>query len=111
MQEVLGEIHLQSEKLADTKKVFEGLNEEIGSVLQAVSNMTDEIGHLNDAKEEVMTSVDNLSAISEENAASTQETSASMTELDRMVRGCSQATQELVAISDDLSTNMSKFKL
>ncbi len=111
MQGVLGEIHLQSEKLADTQKAFEGLNGEIGSVLQAVSNMTEEIVHLNDAKEEVMTSIDNLSAISEENAASTQETSASMTELDRMINNCSDATQELVSISDNLNANMSKFKL
>ena len=111
MQEVLGEINLQSEKLADTQKVFNGLNGEIGSVLQAVSNMTTEIGNLNDAKDEVMTSIDNLSAISEENAASTQETSASMTELDKMVYNCSQATQDLVSISENLNTNMSKFKL
>ncbi len=111
MQEVLGEINLQSEKLADTQKVFEGLNGEIGSVLQAVNNMTTEIGNLNGAKEEVMTSIDNLSAISEENAASTQETSASMTELDRMVHSCTQATQDLVSISENLNTNMSKFKL
>ena len=111
MQEVLGEINLQSEKLADTQKVFEGLNGEIGSVLQAVSSMTNEISNLNDAKEEVMTSIDNLSAISEENAASTQETTASMTELDRMIQSCTQATQDLVSISDNLSTNMSKFKL
>ena len=111
MQEVLGEINLQSEKLADTQKVFEGLNGEIGSVLTAVSNMTNEIDNLNVAKGEVMASVDNLSAISEENAASTQETSASMTELDRMVHSCSQATQNLVSISDNLNTNMGKFKL
>ncbi len=111
MQEVLGEINLQSKKLEDTQKVFDDLNGDIGSVIQAVSNMTNEISNLNDAKEEVMVSVDNLSAISEENAASTQETSASMTELDKMVHNCSQATQNLVSISDDLSTNMSKFKL
>lgn len=111
MNEVLEEINLQGDKLAETKVAFDGLNAEIGYVVESIDNIANEVTNLNTAKVEVQASVENLSAISQENAASTEETSASMEELAQSINSCDAETQRLVEIANELTDNVSKFKL
>jgi len=111
MNGVLEEINLQGDKLAETRSAFDELNSEIGYVVESIDNIANEVTNLNAAKVEVQTSVENLSAISEENAASTEETSASMEELAQSINNCDAETQRLVVIANELTENVSKFKL
>ena len=111
MGEVLEEINLQGDKLAETRSTFDELNSEIGYVVESIDNIANEVTNLNSAKVEVQASVENLSAISEENAASTEETSASMEELAQSINNCDAETQRLVVIANELTENVSKFKL
>ena len=111
MNEVLEEINLQGDKLAETKVAFDELNAEIGYVVESIDNIANEVTNLNTAKVEVQASVENLSAISQENAASTEETSASMEELAQSINNCDAETQKLVVIANELTDNVSKFKL
>ena len=111
MNEVLEEINLQGDKLAETKVAFDELNTEIGYVVESIDNIANEVTNLNTAKVEVQASVENLSAISQENAASTEETSASMEELAQSINNCDTETQKLVVIAKELTDNVSKFKL
>lgn len=111
MNGVLEEINLQGDKLAETRSAFDELNSEIGYVVESIDNIANEVTNLNAAKVEVQASVENLSAISEENAASTEETSASMEELAQSINNCDAETQRLVVIANELTENVSKFKL
>lgn len=111
MNEVLGEINLQGEKLTETRSAFDALNSEIGYVVESIENIANEVTNLNTAKVEVQASVENLSAISQENAASTEETSASMEELAQSITNCDAETQRLVVIANELTDNVSKFRL
>lgn len=111
MTSVLKEINNQNEGLNTTKSVFDRLGKEIDNVSGAIDNITGRINEINDAKSDVIGSVESLAAIAQENAASTEETSASMVELGQAVNECSEDTDRLVAIADEMDENVNKFKL
>lgn len=111
MNKVIDEMAYQSQKLSDTRGVFGKLNGNINDVAAAVDNISAQIRAIDLAKSSVMDNLEGLAAISEENAASTQETSATMQEVENIVRICNDEVGELVQISDSLHANMSKFKL
>ncbi len=108
MSEVMA---IQSEHLGATKKVFHSLNQEIGSVANAMTGITAEVEQLDALKRDVMDSVDNLSAIAEENAASTQETSAAMLELNGIIGECTEKTEELVGLANNLMESTTQLNL
>jgi methyl-accepting chemotaxis protein len=104
-------IQKQDEKLSDTRQVFESLNSEITEVGDAIANINARIERIGRSKTVAMGGVESLAAIAQQNAASTQETAASMTELDKIVSECSQATQQLVSMASELKGLTTKFKL
>lgn len=111
MNEVQTEIDTQYDKLNVTKDVFEKLNQEVQHVVVAIDNISSEVEAINGVKNEVLGSVESLAAIAEENAASTEETSAAMLELSEIVSDCSDKTQQLVDIADNLNENVNKFRV
>lgn len=111
MNEVQTEIDTQYDKLNVTKDVFEKLNQEVQHVVVAIDNISGEVEAINGVKNEVLGSVESLAAIAEENAASTEETSAAMLELSEIVSDCSDKTQQLVDIADNLNENVNKFRV
>ena len=111
MNGVLEEIENQNKCLDVTRDVFVGLNREILDVTKAVEEISKEIDTINMTKNEVLESCESLASIAEENAAGTEETSATMTELGKIVSECNEATQKLVNISEILSENAGKFKM
>ncbi|MDE6636496.1 MAG: methyl-accepting chemotaxis protein [Lachnospiraceae bacterium] len=111
MDEVVGEIKLQGEKLEATGEVFERLNAEVHKVVRAIADISEEINNITQIKENVIANVDGLASVSENNAAGTEETVATMEQLDRIVNDCRETTKELKRISDELIGNANKFRL
>lgn len=111
MDEVVGEIKQQNEKLEATGEVFASLNSEVQKVVQAISDISGEINNITQVKESVIANVDGLASISENNAAGTEETVATMEQLDRIVSECRDTTKELQRISGALINSANKFKI
>lgn len=97
----MSEINNQYEKLDQTKKLFDTLNDEIDSVSNAIEIIADQIITINKSKDPVYSNLENLAVISQENAASTQETSSSITELSDMISECRKSLSTLKTISKD----------
>ena len=111
MNVVMDDIHIQHDKLNQTKDVFEHLRSEITNVTSAVDGIAKEIESIDQAKNKVYDDLGDLAAISEENAASAQETSATMAHLSELVNECNSAVGELGEISDSLEGNVKRFTL
>ncbi len=111
MSGVLNEIDTQDTKISDTRGIFERLDEQITNVTDAVTNISDQMDALNGVKTDVMSGLNTLNEIAQSNAASTEETSATVTELSDVVGDCNRATGELVDLADELSSNVSHFRM
>lgn len=111
MDDVVGEIKLQGEKLEATGEVFESLNAEIRRVVLAIDDISEEINNITNIKESVIANIDGLASVSENNAAGTEETVATMEQLDRIVSDCRDTTKKLQRIANELISNANKFRL
>lgn len=111
MNEVAGIIVEQNQKLEDTKEMFDSLNVEIDAVATAIREIGEQTELLNQTKNTVMSIVDSLEAIAKENATNTEQTSASMLELNHIVKECSDSTGELVTLAKELVQNTKQFEL
>lgn len=109
MNEMTEIIDRQNSMIDETKQVFIGLNTEIDSVTNAVSQIDSKIQTLGVIKEQVYEIVENLASIAEENAASTEETSASMNELEQTMTICDTITEEMLKIAEQLKNDVSIF--
>ena len=111
MDEVIGQVKEQSEKMSDTQKVFDALRENIDHVVTSVNAISTEVTSVGTGKDAVLSNLESLSAISEENAASTEETSATMAEVGEVVNRCDGEVKELVDLANRLIENVMKFKI
>lgn len=111
MDTVIDEVGKQSQKMEDTQEVFEKLKNNIEHVVTAVDQISKEIITVDEGKDKVLGNLESLSAISEENAASTEETSATMVEVSEIVAKCNEEVNELVDLAENLTENVTKFKL
>jgi len=111
MNEVADIIGEQNKKLDDTKEMFGSLNREIDAVATAIKEIGEQTELLNQTKDAVISIVNSLASIAEENAANTEETSASMMELNHIVKECSASTNELITLANELVQNTKKFEL
>lgn len=111
MNEVMEIIGEQNEKLENTLAMFGELNDEVGIVSRAIGQISQQVEGLGVTKNAVLELLESLSAIAEENAASTQETSASMVELSDIVQECTENTNGLIKLSDDLKENTTRFSI
>ncbi len=111
MKNVLDAINKQNEKLITTQTTFKELGSDIDVVVDEINKSSDQIMQLNMVKSQVVNALSSLAAIAEENAASTEETSATMLHLETIVDGCAQATNQLLALANDLQQDVSRFKL
>ena len=101
----------QAEMLSDTLSMFDALNGEIKEVVNAVCDIQDQIQKLDDLKSGILDNINGLAGIAEQNAAGTQETSASMAMLENIINKCSQDTEKLMELAEDLNKNTRQFSL
>ena len=111
MNQVIGEMDSQSQKLAETKNVFGKLDQNINNVADAVTLIRNEAENMETAKTAVLESLESLAAISEENAASTEETAATMGEVQQIILECNASLSELSDLSKILDENVNQFTI
>ena len=111
MDEVAETIGEQNDKLEKTLAMFGELNQEILAVENDVGTIASQVADLGQLKQEVLALLEGLAAVAQENAASTQETSASMAELGDIVEVCTENTNGLVRLSEELRGNTTKFSV
>ena len=111
MNNVIREMDSQSQKLGETKNVFNKLDGNINNVADAVVLIRNETDAMGAAKDAVLESLESLAAISEENAASTEETSATMGELQQVIMDCNASLSELSDVANQLEENVKQFTL
>lgn len=111
MEEVREVMHQQSEKVEQTKQVFDSLNQGIDQSISGMEAISEHTRQLDHARENIVDTVQNLSAIAQENAASTEETNAVVMEIGGVMQQISGNAQGLRRIADILEKNMETFKL
>lgn len=111
MNVVKNNMDVQSEKMAQTDKMFEKFNAGVNSSLGSVENISAKTDGVDEARVRVVDLVQSLSAIAEENAASSQETSASVTQVTEIVADISDSADKLRAISAQMEDIVSVFNV
>lgn len=111
MGDVMTQIGIQNDKLSETSQMFVSLQNEIGTVADAIDKIRHQAEALEEKKDKVTAIVDGLAAIAEENAASTEETSASMLEFNEILSVCNKATGDLRKLAEELAENTKHFEL
>lgn len=97
MEQVVGIVASQKEKLLETDVRFEIVNRGIKDSLEKMELIKIKSGILDTSRGQIVNMISSLSAISEENAAASEQTAASTAELDERVR---QITQEAAVLKD-----------
>lgn len=111
MNVVKSNMDVQSEKMAQTDKMFEKFNTGVIASIESVDNISVKTEGVDEARVRVVDLVQSLSAIAEENAASSQETSASVTQVTEIVADISNSADKLKAISAQMEDIVSVFKV
>ena len=111
MSEVETATNDQNQKLADTQKQFEIVNEGIAQSRDKTAVIKGAISECNHVRNTVSEIMLNLSAISEQNAASATETATAMQQLNTTISELLQESQKLLTISSQLEQDMTFFKI
>lgn len=101
----------QSENLAKTTQVFAQVRDGIGESITGMGAIASVTGDLNQARNEIIGTVQSLTAIAEQNAASTQETSASVMEINEVLKSITDSANRLKDIAAVMEQNMNKFQI
>ena len=108
MKHVMEAFVKQSEKIRDTEKIFDSLNQVIEEVSVSILGIDHEVESLEKHKEIIRKSIDKLTLLAETNAGSIQETAATMNSLETTVEECKQMTETINSLADDLEGNIRK---
>ena len=111
MEEMREIIKAQEEKLSETTRQFDKVNEGIVVSRDETSNIKGKTDICNQSRDQVVDVMANLSAISEENAASTEETMASMQELNATIHILAEEAVKVRDMSQKLEDKFRIFKL
>lgn len=111
MKELMENITVQQEKLADTAKRFHEVNKGIVSSNQSTEQIHKQASDCDTSRVSVVDIIQNLSALSEENAASTQETTASMQELNANINLLADSAKGLQGLAESLKSDMEFFQV
>lgn len=111
MKEAEGLLAEQQDKLNDTKTRFHEVSDGIHVSREGTDVIRGNADSCDRARAQVVDVISNLSAISQENAASAEETTASMQELNATINMLAEAAGSLKVLSEELSNDMSFFKM
>ncbi len=109
MQEVTQIVQKQSEYLESTEEMFENVRDGIKDSVTGIKNIATKTVELNEARSNIIDTVQSLTAIAEENAAGTEETSASVTQVDAIMKDIAENAITLKNIAQTLEENVEKF--
>ena len=111
MNKTLSLVEEQQKKLMETIESSETVRESVDSIKDGVSSISISTDTCSSVKDTVTEIIHDLSAISEENAASTEETTASMQELNSNINVIAHTAERMSEITDELSRQMSFWKM
>ncbi|KPB04085.1 hypothetical protein AAV98_13740 [Bacillus sp. CHD6a] len=101
----------QSLAVTETGESFGEIATNIRSIIGFIENIMTNMNAMNESKEEVLASVQSISAIAEQSAAGTEEIAASTDEQVKAISSIAYSAEELLAMSENLSELIKKFKL
>lgn len=101
----------QSAAVKDTGESFDEIATNIRSIIGFIEDIMTNMNEMNESKEEVLASVQSISAIAEQSAAGTEEIAASTDEQVKAISSIAYSAEELLAMSEDLSELIKRFKL
>ncbi|WP_187443892.1 methyl-accepting chemotaxis protein [Sutcliffiella horikoshii] len=101
----------QSLAVTDTGESFGEIATNIRSIIGFIEDIMANMNAMNESKEEVLASVQSISAIAEQSAAGTEEIAASTDEQVKAISSIAYSAEELLAMSENLSELIKKFKL
>lgn len=99
----------QSQQLSHTEDQFSEIYENIEVTKQGVTSIYNTVKNMDEERLMVVELVRKLSEIAADNAAGTQEILASTEMLDGMVKDVSEASEQLVSVSDNIEKSVSGF--
>lgn len=105
------EFQKQSDSINLTKNDMNELSENALKVQDAAKDTGDKTNEINSSKNTLIGIIDDLSAVSQQNAAGTEETNAAMEELNASFHLISDNARSLQEIADELSNEISYFRL
>lgn len=111
MEEVGGIVQSQSKGVDLTSSKFDGINDALYEMEQAINLVSKSSDEMINQKEKIKDVMEHLAAISEENAAGAQEASASVEEQNAAMTEISGASDELARIAEELNDMIAKFKV
>lgn len=101
----------QRESVLETESKFTDILNAITNAEASVKEVMSSSHDIDEKKNDITRILESLAAIAEENAASTEEVSASTEEQSAQLYEVSAESQKLLEISEDLNSEVSKFKL
>lgn len=109
MKSVQHMIAKQEEKLQETNKAFNTVDEGITLSIDSLKLIDNEIKGLTDARNSTASVVKGVASIAQQNAASTQETAATVDEVVQTISNVSRQMENLKVIADNLQDKTSVF--
>lgn len=101
----------QSEKIQDTENIFSSLNKEIGNVSDSIHGIASEVEELDEHREVIENGITSLTSSAGENADSAKQTAENMEEFRQIANECSDATENMVRISEELVSYINKVNI
>lgn len=111
MQEVSAVIAQQNQKMNETNRKFDEIEEAVEKGRKIVTQVTEASDAISSSNAQVVEVIQNLTAIAEQNAAISQEASESVDVQVSSITEISKASENLVEIAGALETEVAEFKL
>lgn len=99
----------QHECITDTNSKFGALSAQVDSSIESIQVISGKVAVLDNVKTSINENVSELSAVSEQSAASTQQSTANINSISQSVIDISSNSEELKALADMLSEQVSFF--
>lgn len=104
-------IQIQADKLAETNREFDTVEDGINQSVRGLGKITEEMNGLNAERKHTIEEVQNVAALAQQNAASIEETAASVDEMVQLISAMSERIGNLQQVADTLEDKVSVFQL
>ncbi len=101
----------QNEAVDKVSETFQTISSSINAVNDVIADVSSNIQNIEVQTAEISSAVSNIAAVSEEAAASSEEVNASMDQQTTLVTEVSHSSDELQKLSEELKSQLSKFKV
>ena len=111
MQDVKERNKEQGSAVEEVNRAFGEISKSIQAINEKIEGIGIYVGEVNRDGQSIVAAIENISAVSEETAASSEEVTASMQQQTSAVDEVAQAADKLNGLANQLSNELSKFKI